>query len=59
MKLNVPSRMTAHVAQLVLAGHPEIEKTIISNQLRKKWLKYHLVYVKLRNYGFQVSTKGP
>jgi len=31
MKLNVPFRMTAHVAQAELAGHPEIEKTVIIN----------------------------
>lgn len=31
MKLNTWSRMAAHVAQVVFAGHPENEETVINN----------------------------
>lgn len=31
MKFSTPSRMTAHVAQAVFAGHPEYEETVINN----------------------------
>lgn len=31
MKLNTPSRMTIHVAQVPFAGHPENEETVIGN----------------------------
>lgn len=31
MKFSAASRMTAHVAQVAFAGHPEIEETVITN----------------------------
>lgn len=57
MKFSAASRMTAHVAQVAFAGHPEIEETVITNQLGKNGFKYHLCYVILCNYVFQGSTE--
>lgn len=41
MKLNTPSRVTAHVAQVMFAGHPENKKTVSS------WEKVSIISVSI------------
>lgn len=40
MKLSTPSRMTVYVDQVVFAGHPEYEETVISNEERKNSVSF-------------------